>query len=186
MKKAKHIALAGILAGLATVSMVLEVPFPPAPWLRIDPSDIVVIYSFFIGGFPVGIAVVAIRTLLTLLLFGSDTGGVGQGVAFFASLSYVLPIYFVYRWARKLLWLGLILGVLSLTLTMTLANFFFVTPFYARLYNMGDILAMMEAGDGSYAKWVLPLYGGFNLLKGASLSVFYFLLHPFLKRSYLE
>ncbi|MGL5056260.1 MAG: ECF transporter S component, partial [Fusobacteriaceae bacterium] len=50
MKKTKNIALIGVLGALAFVVMLFEIPFPLAPWLKFDLSDIVVVFGGLVGG----------------------------------------------------------------------------------------------------------------------------------------
>ncbi len=48
--KAKKIALIGVLSGLAFITMLIEIPFPLATWLKFDLSEVVVLYGMMVGG----------------------------------------------------------------------------------------------------------------------------------------
>lgn len=182
-KGAKQIALIGILSGLAFIVMLIEIPFPLATWLKFDLSESVVLYGMLVGGPVAGVAIGLLKCVLKFLISGSSSLGVGEVAAFVAALSFALPAYYFYK-AKKSMIVALLLGTLSLTVVLTLANFYYITPYYAKLYKMDFIFDMINAKDGRYFKYIIYTYGLFNLTKGAVITVVYSIVDKYLKRTY--
>ncbi len=187
--QAKKIALMGILGALGFLVMLAAIPWPLAGFLKIDLSEVIVLFGLFAGGPAVGIAVAVLKSLLQFLIQGSTTGGVGELTAVIASLVYTLPIWLVYRrlqgkGALKALIIGSLVGCVTLTVVMVALNYFWITPFFARLNEMQFILDMMEE-PATFAKWIISVYGPFNFLKGVILSIVYAIIHMRLKNSSL-
>ncbi len=181
--KAKKIALIGVLSGLAFITMLIEIPFPLATWLKFDLSEVVVLYGMMVGGPIAGIAIGIGKTLLKFFISGSSSSGVGEIAALIATLSFILPSYFLYRYTKKLPF-ALITGTLTLAFVLTLANFYYITPFYAKLYQMNFIFDMINANDGRYFSYILKIYGLFNLTKGAVVSIVYIIIDRYVKKTY--
>lgn len=182
-KGAKRIALIGILSGLAFIVMLIEIPFPLATWLKFDLSESVVLYGMLVGGPVAGAAIGLLKCVLKFLISGSSSLGVGEVAAFVAALAFSLPAYFFYKLKKNML-LGLIVGTLVLTVVLTAANYFYITPYYAKLYKMDFIMDMMNAHDGTYFKYIVYTYGLFNLTKGGVITVVYTIVDKYLKRTY--
>lgn len=181
--KAKKIALIGVLSGLAFITMLIEIPFPLATWLKFDLSEVVVLYGMMVGGPIAGIAIGVGKTLLKFFISGSSSSGVGEIAALIATLSFVLPSYFLYRHTKKLP-IALAAGTLTLAFVLTLANFYYITPFYAKLYQMDFIFDMINANDGRYFNYIVKIYGLFNLTKGAVVSLVYIIIDRYVKKTY--
>ena len=132
-----------MIGAIAFVVMKFEFPvMPGVSFLKMDFSDVIVVITTFIFGIGGGVAVAAIKCLLSLIFAGFALPSlVGELAAFLASMAFALPFYFlagsVKEEDRKSLKgfllpaLGLLLGVLSLTLVMALTNQFLLTPVYA-------------------------------------------------------
>ncbi|MGL5125278.1 MAG: ECF transporter S component [Fusobacteriaceae bacterium] len=183
MKKTKNVALIGVLGALAFVVMLFEIPFPLAPWLKFDLSDIVVVFGGLVGGPLVAIAITVVKLALKVMIKGTETGLVGETANLIATLAYSLIVILIYEKTKKIS-LGLILGTLSLAVVLILVNYFYITPFYAKLYKMDFILEMINKKDGSYLKYIVGLYGGFNLFKGIIQSGIYLFINKKLQNRY--
>jgi riboflavin transporter FmnP len=182
-KKANRVALRGILSGLAFIAMLMEIPFPLAPWLKFDVSETIIVYGTLVGGPIAGVIIALCKSILHFFITGSDSGGVGQVTAFIAGVSFAIPTYYLYKKTRNII-PSLVVGILTFTIIMVTLNYFFITPFYADLYKLDFINQMREKGDGSYAKFIIYTYGLFNLMKGTVVSVIYALIDKYLKRTY--
>ncbi len=91
---------------------------------------------------------------------------IGQLAAFLASLAYILPFYFISKKHEdkvKYQIFGLIVGTLALTVVMSLANYFVLTPMYISL--MGFKL------NSSLLTYVVSAIIPFNLIKGLINSI---------------
>lgn len=183
MKKTNKITLIAILGAVGYVLMLFKIPFPLATWLKFDISDTVVLYGTFVGGPAIGFGIAVIKSVLDFVVTGSASAGIGQVTAVVSSVSFAFPVYAVYRKNQNLI-LGLVAGVLVSTITMLSLNYIYITPFYARLYNMTPVLDLIEANDGSFLKYIIGIYGPFNLLKGFVLSGIYYIIHKSLKKTY--
>lgn len=178
------------VAMLAAIGVVLQfVAFPIIPtfnFLKIDFSDIPVMISMFLFGPLAGITTAFIRSLLHLFTTGASPQNlVGDVASFFATTVFTLPMYYFFkRGSHKLSnkILGISIGIISLTLFMSVANYFVITPIYLKLFGVsaGEYLGM------SLAKYVTIGILPFNLIKGAIVSAVFLVLHakllPWLSR----
>ncbi|MGL4393324.1 MAG: ECF transporter S component [Fusobacteriaceae bacterium] len=183
MNKTKNIALVGILGALAFITMLLEIPYPIAPWLKFDVSDVITLFGGFLGGYSVAALIAVVKIILNLTLHGTTTSGIGEATALIATLAFVFPTIYIYEKSRKIIF-ALAIGTLAMTLVMLVGNYFYITPFYARLYKMDFILDMMNKKDGTYLKYIVSFYGAFNIFKGIILSVIYLIVHKTLQKKY--
>lgn len=185
MKKTKNIAMVGILGALAFIIMMVEIPFPLAPWLKFDFSDLITLFAGLVGGYGIAVGVTIIKLILNLMIQGTQTGGIGEATSFIATMAYILPAIYIYRKTKKIS-CGLILGTLILTVVLVVANYFYITPFYARLYKMDFIIDMMAKNDGSYLRYIVYYYGSFNVTKGVILSLVYLIIDKRVKNRYMS
>lgn len=183
MKKTKKIALIGVLGALAFIIMMFEIPFPLAPWLKFDLSDIVVLFGGLVGGIGSAVAITVVKVLLKMLIQGTTTGGIGDATSIVATLAYIIPVIFIYNKTKKISW-GLVAGTATMTLLLVILNYYYITPFYAKLYKMDFILEMIKRNDGSYMRYIIYYYGSFNIMKGVIISVIYGAINRSLKNRY--
>ncbi|MGL5100540.1 MAG: ECF transporter S component, partial [Fusobacteriaceae bacterium] len=172
MKKTKNIAMVGILGALSFIIMMIEIPFPLAPWLKFDFSDLVILFGGLVGGYRISIGVTIIKLVLNMMIRGTQTAGIGEITSFIATMAYVIPVIYIYKKNKTILF-GLLVGTITLTILLIVLNYFYITPFYAKLYKMDFILDMINKKDDSYLKYILYYYGLFNITKGIILSLVY-------------
>lgn len=193
-----------MIGAIAFVVMKFEFPIMPGvSFLKMDFSDVIVVITTFIFGIGGGVAVAAVKCLLSLIFAGFALPSlVGELAAFLASMAFALPFYFlagsVKEEDRKSLKgyllpaLGLLLGVLSLTLVMALTNQFLLTPVYAYTsvpqaagmhMNYAQLLTFTEQiylgkmlHIPSMASYIMGIIVPFNLIKGAINSVVVYIL----------
>lgn len=169
------------VAMLAAVAAVLQfVAFPILPmfnFLRIDFSDIPVLLGMFLFGPLAGISTALIRSVLHLFMTGASPQNlVGDSASFLATTLFTLPIYYFFKRGRqnkrnKILGLGT--GILAMTLFMSIANYFVITPLYLKLFGVsaGEYLGM------SLQRYVTVGIVPFNLIKGVLVSSVFLVLH---------
>ncbi len=169
--KTQKVVLLSMLASIAFVLMFFVIPMPFLSFLKLDFSDIPILVGTFMYGMGGGVVVAFVRSLLHFIITGGDLVNlIGDTASFFASLAFVLPIYLFYKKEKNVKGLlkGAIAGTLSLTVVMSLANYFVLTPIYIKVlgfdYGM-PIQKMVLFG-------ILP----FNLIKGVSVSVVFMLV----------
>lgn len=193
-----------MIGAIAFVVMKFEFPIMPGvSFLKMDFSDVIVVITTFIFGIGGGVAVAAIKCLLSLIFAGFALPSlVGELAAFLASMAFALPFYFlagsVKEEDRKRLKgyllpaLGLLLGVLSLTVVMALTNQFLLTPVYAYTsvpqaagmhMSYAQLLTFTEQTYlgkmlhiPSMSSYIMGIIVPFNLIKGAINSVVVYIL----------
>ena len=178
MLKGNTHRMAGIalFGALGFVLMFFAFPLIPAvPYLKVDFSDLPILLSYLLYGPVGGISSGVIRSVLHYIQTGGDMGyPIGDVASFLASIAYCYPAYVLLRHSthKKGIFLAFLAGTLSLTIFMTIANWFAITPLYLYLLNInvGDLRTYLIAG-------VLP----FNLLKGIIVSVVFASVMPKLK-----
>ncbi len=168
-----HVRLAywlawAMIGALAFLIMKFEVPIIPGfDYLKMDFSDSLVALSTLVFG-PLGGTMIALfKSLLSLFISGfNPISMVGQLAAFLASLAYILPFYYISKKHEdkvRYQVLGLVVGTIALTIVMSLANYFVLTPMYISL--MGFKL------NSSLLTYIVSAIVPFNLIKGLINSI---------------
>lgn len=148
----RRIATLALFCALSLILSFVEIPiFPPAPWLKYDPSCVAALVAGLAFGPGTGTLVVVLSWALHLL-FSFDPWGVLMAII--ANVALVVPCALVYRRAGKTRGLiaGMALGgVVSLALCIV-CNIV-VTPLYTAVST--------EAVIGM----IVPILAPFNLIK---------------------
>ena len=158
------LVLLALLVAWSVIFRMIEIPLlPAAPFLKMDFSDFVVLIGMLIHG-PMGILIVAVlRDVIWYFMTGGDMGiPIGEFMSIAGSLAMFLPTYFVYKnyyhknHTFKNILSGILL-VLSLTITLSLINYFVALPIYATIMNFPI---------DNYFNYVISIIAPFNLIKG--------------------
>lgn len=152
-----------MIGALAFIIMKFEIPIIPGfDYLKMDFSDALVALSTLVFGPIGGIMIALFKNLLSLVISGFNILSlVGQIAAFIASLAYILPFYYIRKKNENKISaqiLGIAVGTISLTLVMSLANYFVLTPLYIQFAGFkltSNLLTYIVAA-------IVP----FNLIKG--------------------
>lgn len=176
--KVQKMITISMLSAVATVLQFFDFPvFPAFSFLKIDFSDIPIMIGMFLLGPFAGIATAFIRSLLHCFLSGATPQNfIGDSASFLATLCFTFPIYGCMKYGKhqkisKLV--GLISGTLALTIFMSLANYFVITPFYLQLWG----ISAQEFLGMSLAKYLAIGIIPFNLIKGSLVSMVFVLIH---------
>ena len=189
--KRKSIFKLTVLALLSAIGVILmsylQIPYPIAPFLKIEFSDFVVIFAFLLFGFKESLIVALVKTGCDLLIRGPEVGGVFPFVAhltaLIASLSYVFALWLVSKFFKsekvyqKILKYSLV--VLIVSTIMTFANYTILTPLFlgeVSFFGIGlseNTMGMITnlTGMNNFFLAIAFLYLPFNLLKGTCISV---------------
>ncbi|MCL2633911.1 MAG: ECF transporter S component [Oscillospiraceae bacterium] len=169
----KLVTLSMLCAMAYTVMFVFKgtpplMPFPP---LKFDPKDVVILLGGFLYGPLAAVAMSAVVSVLEMVSV-SATGWVGCIQNIVSTCAFVVPACIIYQ-KRKTLGgaiVGLSVGVISVTIIMTLFNYIFVPIF-------------MATPEVSVAEWrertkglLLPVFAPFNLFKSSANAVIVILL----------
>lgn len=162
-----------VLGAVAFVIMLIQFPLlPSAPFLKLDFSDVPAAIGGLLFG-PLAIILIEfVKNVLEYLVTGSFVGvPVGEMTNFLSGICFVLPIYYVFRYARstKAMILGVGIGTVMLTVVISLLNYFVVLPFYITVGGLPagtDIAALVTTA-------IIP----FNLLKGVVVGAVFILVY---------
>lgn len=162
-----------VLGAVAFVIMLIQFPLlPSAPFLKLDFSDIPAAIGGLLFG-PLAIILIEfVKNVLEYLVTGSFVGvPVGELTNFLSGICFVLPIYYVFRYARstKAMILGVGIGTVMLTVVISLLNYFVVLPFYITVGGLPagtNIAALVTTA-------IIP----FNLLKGVVVGAVFILVY---------
>lgn len=181
----RTIVQVGMLAAIAVVLMLFEIPLPFAPsFYEIDFSEVPVMIGTFAMGPLAGAAIELVKILLNFFINGTTTAGVGEVANFLIGCALVVPAGIIYR--RKRTRKGAIIGMAAGTVFMTLLgcvlNAYVLLPTYAAAFQLpiDSLVAMGTAVNGSITDlftFVAFAVAPFNILKGVLVSLIVFLIY---------
>lgn len=177
----RRLLLTAIMGALAYIIMFFAFPIiPVVPYVQVDFSDVPILLLTFLQGPISGIAAAAIRSILHYIQTGGDAGyPIGDVTGFLATISYILPIYYIVKGnsKRKIqaivdktilpksngrILLGYLCSIISLTVVMTILNYFVITPFY---------MAVMNFPIANMREYILLGIIPFNIIKGILVAI---------------
>lgn len=169
----------GMLAAIATVLMLFEIPLPFAPsFYEIDFSEVPVLIGCFTMGPLAGIAIEMVKIFLNFLINGTITAGVGELANFVIGCALCVPAGMIYKKqkTRKGALLGMVVGTGLMVLVGCVINAYVLLPVYAAAFQMPlDALIGMgtavNANITSLTTFVIFAVAPFNLLKGGLVSL---------------
>lgn len=178
-QKIRQTVTVAVLSTIAYLLMMLNFPLPGLPpFLKIDFSEVPALLAAIVFGPIAGITVEAIKNILHYLIQGAMAGvPVDQAANFIAGLLFILPATYLYKKIRspKGLTVGLFVGTVSMTLLMSILNYFLILPAYTFFL---DAPAMSSAETkGLIVAGILP----FNLIKGFVVTLLFIVLFAKLK-----
>lgn len=181
----RTIVQVGMLGALATILMMFDFPLPFAPsFYKIDLSEVPVLIGCFAMGPVAGAAVELVKILVNLVLTGSGTGGVGEIANFIIGCAFCVPAGIIYRRnrTRKNALIGMITGIVVMTVLGCFVNAYVLLPVYSKAFGMPiDALVGMGTAVNSHitslTTFVLLAVAPFNLLKGVVVSLIVFLIY---------
>ena len=176
-KVQKMVSIA-MLAAIGTVLQFVAFPIMPAfSFLKIDFSDIPILLGMFLYGPLAGVITAFVRSLLHLFLTGLAPQNMGGDFAsFLASSIFTLPIFYFFGKKKNIRTnriVGLVSGILALTIFMSIANYFVITPVYLQLYGVTTQQFLGTSLASYVAIGIVP----FNLIKGLLVSGVFLVLH---------
>ena len=176
-KVQKMVSIA-MLAAIGTVLQFVAFPIMPAfSFLKIDFSDIPILLGMFLYGPLAGVITAFVSSLLHLFLTGlAPQNMVGDFASFLASSIFTLPIFYFFGKKKNIRTnriVGLVSGILALTIFMSIANYFVITPVYLQLYGVTTQQFLGTSLASYVAIGIVP----FNLIKGLLVSGVFLVLH---------
>ena len=197
-----RISTLAVLSALGFVLMAfVQFPYPFAPWLKIEISELITIIAYALYGFPGGLTVALIKTLLNLAVYGPVGLGIGDLTAFITSCMFLLGLFLtshVFKWFKKGLGfrvLAYVVITLIVTTVMTILNAIVITPSYLTVFGPNPHFSTcFEEGviqntaayltgnkDATYNAWayigvIASIYAPFNLMKAGICCLLYELI----------
>ncbi len=170
----KEIVILAVLSALGSALMWIEIPFIPP--FKIDASDSAVIVGTVLYGPIGGIIIALIKSIVHFIFLSSGDFGVGEFVAFVASMSYTLPFYFTMKLLQKITKDSIIIRVIptivgTIALTLILLVFNIAVSFQLWSYVMFNKFMSYDE--------IIPFAVSFipgNIIKGFGLSVIFIIL----------
>lgn len=186
MWSAKNLTKIAILGAISTILMFFELPlvFIAPGFMKLDFSDVPALIGAFAMGPMVGVIVQLLKNILNLLLEGTTTAGVGELANFIVGSVFAYTagaIYFKKKTFGRAV-IALVTATLVMTVVITIANYLFIFPFYAKLFGW-PIDKIVQMGSAINPRIVdlktMMLYSvaPFNLLKGVIMTSITLLLY---------
>ena len=174
----------GMLAAVAVILMLFEIPLPFAPsFYKIDFSEVPVLVGCFAMGPVAGALIELVKILLNFVLTGTSTAGVGE-IANFV-IGCALCIYRRNR-TRKNALIGMATGTILMTVLGCFVNAYVLLPAYGAAFGM-PVSKLVGLGTAvnphitSLSTFVIFAVAPFNLIKGVAVSVIYKKISPVLR-----
>lgn len=170
--KLRNLVKVGILSAMSFILMFVQFPIPIAPpFMKVDLADVPALIGGFSMGPVYGVLIQLIKNLLNLTK--TSTGGVGEMSNFIVGALFVFVASFIYqkKKTKKTATIGLILGMLVMTLVATFSNAFVIFPLYGKAMGipMEAFVDMTRKVNGlvkSYFSLMVFAIVPFNLVKG--------------------
>lgn len=181
----KAIVQIGMLAAVAVILMLFELPLPFAPsFYKLDFSEVPVLVGCFAMGPFAGALIELVKILLNFVMTGTSTAGVGELANFIIGCSFCVPAGLIYRSnrTRKNALIGMVAGTVLMAVIGGFINAFVLLPTYAAAFGMPiDALVGMGTAVNSHitnlTTFVLFAVVPFNIVKGVLVSVVVFLIY---------
>ena len=168
-----------ILSAIGYILMFISVPLPMLfpEFLKIDISDLTALLGGISLGPMAGVTIAFLKNLLQFITGMSTTGGVGEFANFLIGGSFVFTVSYIYSKKRNIqgVIIGLVSGIVVMTMVGCIANYFIILPFYATIGWSIDAVVSMGAAINpaidSKMSFIIWMIAPFNILKsGVPLS----------------
>lgn len=166
-----------VLAVIGMILMFFDISMWFAPsFLKLDISDLPGLIGAFAMGPMAGVVIQLVKNILSFFIEGSSTGGVGELSNFIVGSTLVYTAGFIYYRKKtfKRAIIGMICGVLLMTLFASFSNYFIVFPIYSKFMPLDQIIEMASKVNRfvyDYKTLILYAVVPFNLVKGTVVSI---------------
>ena len=168
-----------ILSAIGYILMFISVPLPMLfpEFLKIDISDLTALLGGISLGPMAGVTIAFLKNLLQFITGMSTTGGVGEFANFLIGGSFVFTVSYIYSKKRNIqgVIIGLVSGMVVMTVVGCVANYFIILPFYATIGWSIDAVVSMGAAINpvidSKMSFVIWMIAPFNILKSGLMSL---------------
>lgn len=190
----KEMVQIAMLAALATILMLFQMPLPFAPsFYKLDLSEVPILFGTFAMGPMAGVLIELIKILINFLIDGTATAGIGELANFLMGCALCVPAGIIYRRgnSKKSAFIGLTVGTITLTIVGCVLNAFVLLPAYATAFHMPidtlvEMGSVINPGITGLTSFVLFAVAPFNLLKGIVVSLIVMLTYKKLRAVILK
>ena len=182
----KNMVKISVLGVIAFVLMFFELPLPflAPPFIKLDISDLPALIGSFALGPMAGVIIQLLKNVLNVLVEGSTTGGVGELANFVVGslFAYTAGLFYYKEKNFNRALIGLVVGTITMTIGISLANYFVMFPLYAKLMGQPvqafvDMGAVINKNIVDLRTMMLWAIVPFNLLKGIILTALTLLVY---------
>ncbi len=175
--KINKMVLIAMLSAVSVVLMYFDFPiaFIAPSFYKFDFSEVPVLIGSFMLGPCAGVAIEAVKVILHLCIKGAETAFVGDFANFILGCAYILPASIIYHChkSRKVAIISLVVGGITLIISGTLLNAFYLLPKYSELYGMPieSFIAMgnkINSSINDIFSFVAIAVAPFNLIKAVA------------------
>ena len=168
-----------ILSAIGYILMFISIPLPMLfpDFLKIDISDLTALLGGISLGPMAGVTIAFLKNLLQFITGMSTTGGVGEFANFLIGGSFVFTVSYIYSKKRNIqgVIIGLVSGIVVMTMVGCIANYFIILPFYATIGWSIDAVVSMGAAINpaidSKMSFIIWMIAPFNILKSWLMSL---------------
>ena len=168
-----------ILSAIGYILMFISVPLPMLfpEFLKVDISDLPALLGGIALGPMAGVTIAFFKNLLQFITGMSTTGGVGEFANFLIGGSFVFTVSYIYSKKRDVagVIIGLINGIIVMTIVGCIANYFIILPFYSKIgWSIDAVVAMGSAINpaiNNKLSFVIWIIAPFNILKSGIMSL---------------
>jgi len=201
----KKSVLTASFVALAIVVGFIQIPWPPAPFLSIDFSEVIILACLITLGFKLASVTIVLRSVVRLLVGLTTTAAMdlpyfGEVMAIIASFTLIIAYVIItrltrtahkpliiykeekpekYPFIRNLINVGFV--VVTFTVVMVLFNYFFAIPINTsggkHLFVVSYVNAFFDGNFWGYTTFLIPIVLPFNLVKGIVTMIVFELIH---------
>jgi len=160
----------------------LRLPIFPG-FMSLDIGNLPALIGAITTGPLTGFLVVFLTNVLDALVFGTNSGGIGNLANFVMGAALVVPVGFIYKRRKNVLGyaIGGVTGILCTAIVAAFVNYFVLLPLFSRIFMpMETILSMANAVNPrvtTVPQLIIFAIIPFNLLKGTMVVVFGFIMY---------
>ncbi|MCL1885059.1 MAG: ECF transporter S component [Defluviitaleaceae bacterium] len=180
---------AALLGAIAAVLMQFGLRMPIFPgFLSLDIGDLPALIGAITTGPLTGLLTLLIKNLINPIIFGTNTGGIGNFADFVMGAALILPIGIIFKKRKDNLGyiIGSAAGLVCLTIVASIMNYFVLIPLFSRIFMpMERILELAYAVNSnvtSLSTLILFAIIPFNLLKGTAVLILGFIIYKYLAK----
>ncbi len=181
----ERIAIISIFTALSYVLMFFGIPFI-LPFLKIELSIVVIVGVMLLVDYKTAVLIALLKSTIDYIIKGSAVGYPIDQIAHFTAVLvflttiYIITTYFKNKFdaEKRGIKFGLIIGVLTTTVTMLILNTLWILPVYIKLFTSEGFYNYVEMDEPkNFFLWILKIFGPFNLIQWGITAVVSYIIY---------